>query len=960
MIKFLSKAVIAIETLHTLGISLLYMIILPETTVLNAIMLTCCICLVPTLLNAITARTEKPFQVIVDLVCICIQIFAVIFGGYVTEPSYSVTKAVMTLISIILVSIGFTENFVCCETKFDLFRNFVTLKETLQKSRYTIYACVSLWKVVLLCAFIVAVEWLKGHDVFSTLSPKILNSFKDKKIEVKTYGALEEEEMRVWISYSFHIGLIVVQVFCSWICYVFCKFSSRICVQIVGYALPVCLISPLLLASFSFGCHIFKISNTCKHLYFFSSIRGYVTLQCPSNEFWFCNNIYWFFIIWVFVFVSQVWTTVHLWSPHSERLATTEKLFVTPMYCSAFIDQSLMLNRIRSQNYIKNDEDIEADLINNNCFGDINESTIHPSDRITRIFACATMWHETKDEMMQLLKSIMKLDEDQCARESVQKYLTLIDPDYYKLETHILFDDAFETIDDTEEQVVNGFVKQFMDVIDEAASQVHQISMKLRLPKKKVTPYGGRLEWILPGKTKLFVHLKDKSKIRHRKRWSQVMYMYYLLGHRLMEIPIDVNRKAVRAENTYILALDGDIVFDPPAVRLLVDLMKKNLNLGAACGRVHPVGSGPMVWYQKFEYAISHWLQKAAEHVFGCVLCSPGCFSLFRSRALMSDNVLRRYATKSEEPMHYVQFDQGEDRWLCTLLLQSGYRVEYNAASDAYTHCPEGFSEFYTQRRRWGPSTMANILDLLRSYKRLIKVNSDISFPYIVYQSLLMLGTLLSPGTIFLMLVGAVNSVLKVPNLDAFCYNLIPLLLFVVICFTTDNECQVYFAQILSAGYGLLMTAVFIGTAIEFSDHLFSPSTIFFMVLIVSFLITAALHPQEFACFLPFPLYLLFIPSMYMLLNIYSLINLNVVTWGTREVNVAKTQQKQTNVPANTFSKLIKHEKMKSENSISLRIGNLFKCWLCNEHEKGEEYVSLLKIENNLSEINNRLDFIEK
>jgi len=30
---------------------------------------------------------------------------------------------------------------------------------------------------------------------------------------------------------------------------------------------------------------------------------------------------------------------------------------------------------------------------------------------------------------------------------------------------------------------------------------------------------------------------------------------------------------------------------------------------------------GPIVWYQKFEYAIGHWLQKAAEHILGCVVC---------------------------------------------------------------------------------------------------------------------------------------------------------------------------------------------------------------------------------------------------------------------------------------------------------------------------------------------------
>ena len=28
-----------------------------------------------------------------------------------------------------------------------------------------------------------------------------------------------------------------------------------------------------------------------------------------------------------------------------------------------------------------------------------------------------------------------------------------------------------------------------------------------------------------------------------------------------------------------------------------------------------------LVRYQKFEYAVGHWLQKATEHMLGCVLC---------------------------------------------------------------------------------------------------------------------------------------------------------------------------------------------------------------------------------------------------------------------------------------------------------------------------------------------------
>ena len=85
---------------------------------------------------------------------------------------------------------------------------------------------------------------------------------------------------------------------------------------------------------------------------------------------------------------------------------------------------------------------------------------------------------------------------------------------------------------------VNNFVKDFISCVDEAASHIHGVNIRVRAPKKVPTPYGGRLVYTLPGKTKMHVHLKDKSRIRHKKRWSQCMYMYYLLGHRLMELPI--------------------------------------------------------------------------------------------------------------------------------------------------------------------------------------------------------------------------------------------------------------------------------------------------------------------------------------------------------------------------------------------------------------------------------------
>ncbi|KAH7967299.1 hypothetical protein HPB49_023929 [Dermacentor silvarum] len=552
------------------------------------------------------------------------------------------------------------------------------------------------------------------------------------------------------------------------------------------------------------------------------------------------------------------------------------------------------------------------------------------------------------------------MDEDQSARRNAQKYLRIVDPDYYEFEVHVFFDDAFELSDDNdEEMVVNRFVKQMV------------LQHPSEAPKKLPTPYGGRLVWQMPGKNKLIAHLKDKGKIRHRKRWSQVMYMYYLLGHKLMELPIDVSRKAVMAENTFVLALDGDINFRPHAVQLLVDLMKKNRGLGAACGRIHPVGTGPMVWYQKFEYAIGHWLQKATEHMIGCVLCSPGCFSLFRAKALMDDNVMRRYTARSDEALHYVQYDQGEDRWLCTLLLQRGYRVEYSAASDAYTHCPEGFGEFYTQRRRWAPSTMANIMDLLGDYKRTVAINDNISFPYIIYQGMLMVGTILGPGTIFLMLVGAMVAAFKISNWISFSYNIVPILLFMLICFTTKNDIQIIVAQIMSASYALLMMAVLVGTAIQVAeDGVGSPSAIFLISLSSSFFVAALMHPQEFMCIVPGLLYFLSVPSMYLLLILYSLINLNVVTWGTREVQTKKTK-KEMEEERKLEEELQKKKKKggllglldlsgKGSDEGMFGLQGLFTCMLCSNPNNHEEKVHLVRISDQLDNLSKKIGSIER
>ena len=114
-------------------------------------------------------------------------------------------------------------------------------------------------------------------------------------------------------------------------------------------------------------------------------------------------------------------------------------------------------------------------------------------------------------------------------------------------------------------------------------------------------------------------------------------------------------------------------------------------------------------------------------------MCSPGCFSLLRGSTLLEDHILPIYVTKAHEANDHVQYDQGEDRWLSTLIVQQGYFIGYVSAAHSQTYAPETFNEYYNQRRRWIPSTIANLLDFLKDYRHVLRVNARVSCFFVGY-----------------------------------------------------------------------------------------------------------------------------------------------------------------------------------------------------------------------------------
>lgn len=957
------------ETLPTIGTAILVFHVLPEMDVIKGAMLTNAVCFVPAAVGFFCRKRKCPSNIMIltmDVLSLTAQASA-----FVVWPMLEDNRALWLIpVAVILISFGYWENYITEDAPFQAIRKLAASYE-FTNDKYFTYIFVSIWKsVVYFLSMLLIIYGREGEMSF--LFDDFRNAFQDHGIYINEIAPIissantpnipelisTSKGTTIIADHLVPVWVWLINVCCTYAVYVIGKFACKVMIQDFSFAFPLNLVMPVTISALIAVSGAF-VRDECA---FASVIPYYLFFNVPPIYFlkdFLGSQHAWIWLIWL---LSQAWVTAHTWTTKCERQARTERLFVRPMYDAVLVDQDVAMKRRRSDRSIRDEDNLREEYAT--ALGD--QEIVNARTPI--IYACGTMWHETREEMLEFLKSVMRMDIDQCARRVARSYMNATVDDYYEIETHIFFDDAFFRYKDDKQQLpyLNEHVKTLIKCVDESVEKIHGSGLKLYPPMKYPTPYGGRLVWTLPGQNKLIAHLKDKAKIRAKKRWSQVMYMYYLLGYNLMENnKMSTVLRDLRSRNTFILALDGDIDFQPQAVLLLVDLMKRNAAVGAACGRIHPIGSGPMVWYQMFEYAVGHWLQKATEHMIGCVLCSPGCFSLFRGSALMDYNVMKKYTTTSTEARHYVQYDQGEDRWLCTLLLQRGYRVEYSAASDAFTHCPESFNEFYTQRRRWMPSTTANIMELLTDYRNVVKENPNISRLYIAYQVILMVGTILGPGTIFLMLVGAFVAAFQMDQWTSFLWNVVPILFFMLICKIFEKDkVQLFFAAVISAIYGLVMMAVLVGVMLQIAnDGPLAPSSLFFFCVAGEMIVTGLLHPKEVNC-LPYGIiYYVTVPSMYMLLVIYTIFNMNNVSWGTREITLVPSKKPEDEEPMTEEEKRAKEEKKRVEKELEAaekkNKPNVFMKWWTKLFLSREK-ASLLEIQKTMMEISERLDRISK
>jgi N-acetylglucosaminyltransferase len=187
-------------------------------------------------------------------------------------------------------------------------------------------------------------------------------------------------------------------------------------------------------------------------------------------------------------------------------------------------------------------------------------------------------------------------------------------------------------------------------------------------------------------------------------------------GHRLILLPANRGKRHAQVEaitrsgGELVIAVDSDTMIRPDGFRRLVAGLR-DPRVGAAMGEMLAANAGTN-WLtrlidMRYWYACNQ--ERAAQSLFGAVLCCCGPFSVYRRSVL--EGVLDDYVNQT---FRMRRSSYGEDRHLTNLVLRSGRRTIYVPAAKAVTMVPERLRPFLRQQLRWNRCTYRDMVGIIR------------------------------------------------------------------------------------------------------------------------------------------------------------------------------------------------------------------------------------------------------
>lgn len=219
--------------------------------------------------------------------------------------------------------------------------------------------------------------------------------------------------------------------------------------------------------------------------------------------------------------------------------------------------------------------------------------------------------------------------------------------------------------------------------------------------------------------------------------------------------------------------------------------------------------------------------------------------------------------------------------------------------------------DFFVQRRRWISSTLINTIHIISHSVKLIKANRSISSLFMFYIATVFAFSLLTPSTVVVMILLGLNIAFKLTDFYAILVSLFFPFLYILICyfFSIDlirhrlreekqkrTRIQIQVAKGLMFIYGILFLMTLGGLLSRIVSQILTVEILFFLFMAFIFIFSGVLH-GELGILIWGILYVLLLPTVYLLLPIFVIANMHDHSWGTRET--AATDKSNANLDKN-------------------------------------------------------------
>lgn len=314
------------ETLNSFGVSLFVYYVLPTMDPIRGLVLSFGVAFLPSVLKIFDGRSERGrnvFVFIFDILAVMLQASVVVLWPVRDALAHEdTTQAWSILISLPLISLGWWENYVNKFTHLgtlgDKMRDF---KRNIRRMRTKIYLIVGLWKIFVTFGCMLALMSEFKSECASALLFQSDNKAGNCGHFVDPLHAANIEGSSL-LNDPFWI--CIIQVFSCLFCYTFAKSACKILLQVVSFALPLMLVSPIMLGLFIGNCESWKMTESTgnllpSYLYWTCDIHGvtYDLMEKLISYYYLPLAIGWW--------LSFMWVTFHIWVPRVERLVQTER-----------------------------------------------------------------------------------------------------------------------------------------------------------------------------------------------------------------------------------------------------------------------------------------------------------------------------------------------------------------------------------------------------------------------------------------------------------------------------------------------------------------------------------------------------------------------------------------------------------------------------------------------------------